>query len=739
VYSDSWSGPKAPSFGGDLLSGFVALAALLPAVTSLAVHWPSWVTSIYQWFHGLYDFFYRVVRPLGLPIGALIVGVVFGMILYAVLSSLESIPTTTGAGTVAITVVSEPGTEPSARENAPSESRQGASVRIFSKDGVKTVRMRGAGEYPSVPGKRAIRFVAVLASVFAVLTVPLLLFYPIIFGYYDRLVGYVGLFLYWPLPWPGVYAVSVPSLVVPDYIFPMYLAFMAAFVLASGIAFNRPKYTPRRRRRALATILVYVGAEILIDALFFTVPGSTLRNFALLVRVLTGGLFMAFLTFCTFYLPQPQRLSPRFPRDRSAIGVFFGLGTLAALISLGLILTTTYELAIRSIVTGFTILLLLPVLTLPVFCALARPLYFRAVRKSHLPPLSLYHPSVSIIIPAYNEEEWILGCIESADRAARDYPGPVEIVVGNDGSTDGTLQLARAAIEHLQHSTGIVVDLPHGGKSNALNGALAMATGEIVIRLDGDTLIANPPGFAEMVRHFADPAVGGVQGAIHPRSRAGWTRKLRALEVAWLHYMLRPAGIATRSAEVLDGLFSAFRRKDLVDLGGWVPWNGEDSEISIRVQRLGYKIRIEFGALALEDVPRDYDSLRKQRVRWSRGIIMANGQHFRSLLGPTPEFAGLGVLFWFLLVMRSGVRSLVYVFLALLILFLGVPGLIYTVVLLGIATVIRAVPIGYFLVKMGRPDVLPWIPFFPIGNLIKQTFRFEAFGTLGPGATAEYV
>ena len=242
-----------------------------------------------------------------------------------------------------------------------------------------------------------------------------------------------------------------------------------------------------------------------------------------------------------------------------------------------------------------------------------------------------------------------------------------------------------------------------------------------------------------MIRHFADPTVGGVQGAIHPRERTGWTRKLRTLEVAWLHYMLRPAGMATRSAEVLDGLFSAFRRKDLVELGGWVPWNGEDSEISMRIQRLGYKIRIEFDALALEDVPYNYDTLRKQRVRWSRGIIMANGQHYRSLLGPTPEFAGLGVLFWFLLVIRSGVRSLVYVFLGLLILFLGVPGLVYTIELLAIATAIRAVPIGYFLVKMRRTDTLAWIPFFPIGNVVKQTFRFEAFGTLGPGATAEYV
>ncbi len=612
-------------------------------------------------------------------------------------------------------------------------------MKVYSATRERLIRLQGAGESPVGPGKRAIRFVAVLALAFAILAAPLILFYPTLFAKYDHLVAIVGSILYWPQAWPGVYAVSVGTLVVPDYIFPMYLAFMAAFVIASGLLFNRPRYSGRRRLLALSVILVYVGCELILDSLFFTTPGATLRNFALLVRVLTGGLFMAFLTFCSFHLPKPQRITPRFPRDRGAVGMFFGIGVGAVVLSAIVLIIVLLLLKVESIITGFTILLLLPVMAIPVFCALARPIYFRRVRRRGLPPLSKYHPSVSILIPAYNEAEWIQSSILSADRAAADYPGPVQIVVGNDGSTDNTLELARDAIRQCRHAKGYVVDLPHGGKSNALNGALALATGEIVIRLDGDTAIANPPGFKEMVRHFADPEVGGVQGAIHPRQRSGWTRKLRCLEVAWLHYMLRPANMATRSAEVLDGLFSAFRRQDLVDLGGWVPWNGEDSEISIRIQRLGYRIRIEFGALALEDVPEDYDALRRQRVRWSRGIIMANGQHYLSLLGPTPEFGGLGVMFWFLLVIRSGVRSLVYVFLLLLILFLGVPGIIYTLILLGIATAIRAVPIGYFLVKMRRPDVLIWIPFFPIGNIIKQTFRFESFGTLGPGAEREYV
>ncbi len=284
----------------------------------------------------------------------------------------------------------------------------------------------------------------------------------------------------------------------------------------------------------------------------------------------------------------------------------------------------------------------------------------------------------------------------------------------------------------------MVVDLPHAGKSNGLNGALALATGEIVIRLDADTFVSERLGFSAIIPHFADPEVGGVQGAIHPRQRKGWTRKLRALEIAWGHYFQRPAIMGARSGEVIDGLFSAFRRKDLVALGGWVPWNGEDTELSMRIQRLGYRVRIEFGARAYEDVPENYDALRKQRVRWARGILMANGQHYPSLVGDTPEFAGLGVLLWFLTFARSGVRSLVYVFLVLLLLVLGVHALIDVAYLLLLALAIRAVPLAYFLVKMERWDMLPWIPFFPIASVIKQSFRFEAFGLMGPEANHEY-
>ena len=693
-----------------------------------------WAGSV---FSGLYD----GLVALGLPIGGIVVGLGVGVLVYLAVRWLSNRPSTTGAGTVPVRFIGPTGdgSVSTGRLDPPVASDDRVPVRLFGGKGETTVLMEGPGKHPSLPLPRARRFVVVLVVTFVTVAFLLLEFYSLLFSRYDHLVAIVGTILYWPLAWPGVYTVGITALVVPDYIFPMYLAGMAAFAVASGLVYSRPPLPAHRRLLALALVLSYVGFELVLDALFFTIPGTTLRNFALIVRAFTGGFFLAFLTVCAAYLPKPQVIQPRFARNRAAMRRFFAVGFLSLGVSAAVLLLVTYELRIQGLMLGFTILLLLPLLTFEIFGLVTRALYYRDLRRAPLPPVAVYHPSVSIIIPAYNEEEWIGEAIRHAGVAATKYPGPVEIIVGNDGSTDRTLELAREAVAKLSGARGWVVDLPHGGKSNALNGALAVATGEIVIRCDADTLISEETGFSALIPHFADPTVGGVQGAIHPWQKDGWTRKLRALEIAWNHYLLRPGAMGSRSAEVIDGLFSAFRRADLVELGGYVPWNGEDTEVSIRIQRLGYKIRIETHALAFEDVPENYDSLRKQRVRWARGILMANGQHYPALIGDNPEFGGLAVLFWFLMYIRSGVRSLVYVFLALLILVLGVPALIFTAALFVLAIGLRAVPLGYFLVRMERTDALPWIPFFPVGNIIKQTFRFEAYGLLGRNAIQEYV
>jgi cellulose synthase/poly-beta-1,6-N-acetylglucosamine synthase-like glycosyltransferase len=680
-----------------------------------------------------------LLRSLGIPLGGILIGFALGGGLFALSDWLRHRPARPIVGTHRIQLVPGPtaGAPESPVASTPG-SRTVAPVTVTTSEGSRTVLLRGAGVSPNAPLPRARGFMAVLAASFVTISTLELAFFSYVFLPYDHLVGYAGTLIFWPAPWPGVYAVTSVSKLVPDYIFPMYLAGMGAFAVAGGLVYRRPALPWGRRALGLGLILLYLGMEVVLDAVFFTVPGESVRNLAIVVRTITGGLFLSGLVFCTLSLPTPLHLRARFRRDRWAIAQFLGTGVIAISFAAVALLLIDRTLGDSAVLLPFTLLLLLPLVTLETFIALNRPLYYRQIRRRRLPSVSVYHPSVSILMPAYNEEEWIAEAIHHADVAAGKYPGPVEIIVGNDGSTDRTSELARGAIARLQKAKGMVVDLPHAGKSNGLNGALALATGEIVIRLDADTFVSERMGFSAIIPHFADPQVGGVQGSIFPRQRRGWTRKLRALEIAWGHYFQRPAIMGARAGEVIDGLFSAFRRKDLVALGGWVPWNGEDTELSMRMQRLGYRVRLEFGARAYEDVPENYDALRRQRVRWARGILMANGQHYPALVGRTPEFAGLGVLYWFLTFARSGVRSLVYVFLVLLLLTLGVHALVDVAYLLLLALALRAVPLAYFLRKMGRWDVMVWIPFFPIASIIKQTFRFEAFGLMGPDASQEY-
>jgi len=565
----------------------------------------------------------------------------------------------------------------------------------------------------------------------------LLAFHAYVFYALDRIVAVAGRLLFWPLDWPGL--IQDPGLrrQLPDYIFIMYIAVMVAFVLATGL-FTDPRFARTQRRDALLILGGYLLTEVTIDIFFFSVSNRFIGSSFLVIRGAIGGLFFALLIFSTLYLPPALRLGRVLPRDRSALHTFIG----TALLALGISVTTLYllfrYLGLGREVIPFAILLMAPLLAITIFGGLGRLLYERELRVRPRPSLEEFHPSVSIIIPAYNEGENVVATVRSADAAAAQYPGPVEIIVANDGSRDQTSALAKSAIRALRHARGAVVDLPHGGKSQALNGALSAARGEIVIRVDGDTRISTVRGFGEMVRHLADPEVGGVQGLILPLQQDGWVRKLRFMEVAWNHLFLRRALMGTRCAQVVDGSFCAFRRSDMLALGGWVSWNGEDTEITLRLQRMGYRVRYETGAAAFEDVPNTLPKLRSQRIRWFRGGIIAHRRHLTGLFGDAFEFGGLPIIFWFALFLRAGLRSLIWVFAALATLLLGLPTLLDVAFIALLLLVPRGFVLGYYLVRFRRWRWLPYISMWPITGTIKQYFAMESIGSLMPGGAAEF-
>ena len=122
-------------------------------------------------------------------------------------------------------------------------------------------------------------------------------------------------------------------------------------------------------------------------------------------------------------------------------------------------------------------------------------------------PATAGQPTVSLIIAAFDEEDVIAAKV--ADALALEYPRELlELIVASDGSSDGTVELARAA------GADMVLDLPRGGKMATQNAAVERAGGEVVAFSDANSSW-EPGALAALVAAFDDPEVGYAAGHVH--------------------------------------------------------------------------------------------------------------------------------------------------------------------------------------------------------------------------------
>src|SRR5204863_7701071 len=129
-------------------------------------------------------------------------------------------------------------------------------------------------------------------------------------------------------------------------------------------------------------------------------------------------------------------------------------------------------------------------------------------------------PSVSIIVPAYNEGAMIATVLESL--LAIDYPN-FEIVVVDDGSSDRTFLRALPFERRRQDIECRVLAKPNGGKFDALNHGIAHARGEFVVCIDGDSVL-HPQALRHCIARFADARVGAVAGNVRlPNRGTPWS------------------------------------------------------------------------------------------------------------------------------------------------------------------------------------------------------------------------
>jgi len=230
-------------------------------------------------------------------------------------------------------------------------------------------------------------------------------------------------------------------------------------------------------------------------------------------------------------------------------------------------------------------------------------------------------PSITIIIPAYNEEDSVAKSIDSA--LALEYPGTKKVIVVDDGSTDRTFDVASRYKPRIR-----VLSKKNGGKADALNHALGSVDTELYACLDADSF-ATPRALLYMVGYFSDQQVAAVTPAMKVYAPANVLQK-----VQWLEYLTsilqRKMAAALDMITVTPGPLSIYRTEVIKRLGGYdLDTVTEDMEIAYRLHSNGYSIQNSVNAEVFTVAPHNLQELFKQRLRWTRGSYQNLRKYWR--------------------------------------------------------------------------------------------------------------
>lgn len=302
-------------------------------------------------------------------------------------------------------------------------------------------------------------------------------------------------------------------------------------------------------------------------------------------------------------------------------------------------------------------------------------------------PLS---PKVTVLVPAYNEEVTITAALRGI--LSLTYQN-LEVVVVNDGSTDQTEQVLIDQFElvevhniyqHLLPTEEIVrlyrsrvdprlvvAQKENGGKADALNAAINLASGSLVCAVDADTIIT-PDALQKLVAGFVDdPNVVAAGGSVRLTNgglergptglRPGFPKQpwaaCQVIEYTRAFLIGRLGWNQLGGNLIISGAFGVFRRDKVIDVGGYLEGCvGEDMELIVRLRRHGYEsgepaiIRFDADPVAWTEAPERLAELKRQRNRWFRGLLDVLTRHRRMILRPKYGAAGMLALPYFVIV-----------------------------------------------------------------------------------------
>jgi cellulose synthase/poly-beta-1,6-N-acetylglucosamine synthase-like glycosyltransferase len=245
-------------------------------------------------------------------------------------------------------------------------------------------------------------------------------------------------------------------------------------------------------------------------------------------------------------------------------------------------------------------------------------------------------PSLAVVIPAYNEEKVICGTVRTMLAS---LPPNCEIIIVDDGSTDRTAQVVRETFGHLPSVK--VLTKSNAGKPAALNYGIAHTNAEVIVMIDADT-VPELGAIQYLVRHFTDPRVGAVAGAVGVGNRVNLLTRFQALEYMISQNLDRRALEIMNAIFVVPGAIGAWRREALMAIGGFSDDTmAEDADATLRLERAGWKVLYEPRASAITEAPETVRMFLKQRFRWMFGTLQTVFKHRSVMLRCRPPGVAL--------------------------------------------------------------------------------------------------
>lgn len=226
------------------------------------------------------------------------------------------------------------------------------------------------------------------------------------------------------------------------------------------------------------------------------------------------------------------------------------------------------------------------------------------------------YPTVTIIVPAWNEGETLTGTVNSL--LSLDYPADkLTIFIIDDGSTDNTLQIAERFTHHPQVR---IFSKENGGKFTALNLGIAECTSDFIGCLDADSFV-DPKALKEIIPYFDNPEVMAVTPSVQIHKPDNILRKIQATEYM-IGQFTRKLFSRLNGLYVTPGPFSIYRHKIFEVIGNFKhAYNTEDMEMALRLQSNRMKIENAHTAYVFTVSPGTPRALYKQRVRWVSGFL----------------------------------------------------------------------------------------------------------------------